>query len=303
MSNNIPPILLIIFNRPDKVKKLIEVLSLVKPRKIYIAADGPRDNRLLDKVLCERTRELIKEINWQCDIKTNFQINNLGCKIHVSRAITWFFDNIESGIILEDDCIPTLPFFEYCEYYLRKYNNHHDIMHINGTTFLTKVDISHKEALSHLSRYAHVWGWATWKRAWNKYDIYMKDLDEWVVTNNLIHICGRKKYVRFWINLFKHIRDKGIDTWDAQWQYTIFKNNGFVVMPHLNLIENIGFDIDATHTKKKMTTLMPVNSEDIREKNWSSCEIDNEADFKLMDKVYIRSIIKIVLDKLSMTCS
>ncbi len=237
------PTLLIIFNRPDKVRELINALRPIKPSVLYVAADGPRETRETDKVLCQETRDLLSTIDWPCELHTLFQERNLGCKIGVSTAITWFFNNVESGIILEDDCIPTPEFFVYAADTLERYKDS-NVMHINGSTFVpTNGEISY-----HGSHIPLVWGWASWRRAWQKYDITMTNLSTASRSFRQRNLFGKGSYRRFWVSLFTHVRDANIDTWDAQWVYSILIHGGSCLTPKCNLIKNIGFDASATHT-------------------------------------------------------
>lgn len=277
------PILLIIFNRPDKVQALVNALSKLKPRRIYVSADGPRENVPEDKERCEAARKIIREISWPSEVITNFSEKNLGCKEAVSKGITWFFEHVDEGIILEDDCIPSPSFFPFCDQLLERYRSNKEVMHINGTTFLTPQEATNQSDSYHFSRIPHVWGWATWKRAWSMYDIDMKGIDS--VQNSFPH-------AKYWKNLWKHVRNKKIDTWDAQWVYSIMSNGGLTITPTDNLIENIGFDGDATHTKTGNAFARKAAIVDTVLTHPAAIVIDEAADEKVMSKVYIRGFWK-----------
>jgi hypothetical protein len=285
--NPTTPILLIIFNRPDKVEKLIAALEKIKPSSLYIFADGPRDHVPSDKEKCEEARRIASFISWPCTIEKNFQQSNLGCRVGVSSAITWFFFHVDAGIILEDDCLPDPSFFPYCSELLDRYRDNEEIMHINGTTFL---DENNSAFSYHFSRVDHVWGWATWRRAWNKYDIEMKNIETLSKSADAKSLFLKERSFNFWIDLFKHVRDKKIDTWDAQWLYTIVSNRGLAITPHRNLIQNIGFDNEATHTKTRDRNSNLV-TEEIKFPLIHPKKIEANAllDDKLMRKVYLRS--------------
>lgn len=238
------PILFLIFNRPDTTEKVLESIRSVKPERLYIACDGPRteDEKLLIHQLRKNT---LNNIDWECEIHTLFRNKNLGCKNAVSSAIDWFFNNEEMGIILEDDCIPSIDFFEFCEITLEKYKNSETIFHIDGTNFGTP---SNKNLL-HFSKYALIWGWASWRRAWSHYDIKMTDYPQSIQSNCLKAILSKKE-IEYWIPKLDKAYNNDIDTWDYQWFYTIWKNQAITIRPDKNLIKNIGFNSDATHTKK-----------------------------------------------------
>jgi hypothetical protein len=243
------PVLFLIFNRPDLTQKVFNEIKKAKPLELYVAADGPRENVRGEKEKCEKTREIIKKVDWDCDVHTLFRRENLGCKIAVSSAIDWFFDHVKEGIILEDDCFPSQSFFRFCQALLNKYRFHDNIMHINGNNFGKLLNIN---SSYDFCSYPHVWGWATWKRAWSHYDVKMKGWKD-------LKIRGKVKKNMKW-NIFKYKLEENkfnrtykneMDTWDYQWQYTIYLNHGIVICPQKNLISNIGFDHDATHTLNK----------------------------------------------------
>lgn len=234
------PILFLIFNRPDTTQKVFESIKKQKPKYLYIAADGPRSNNNEDRQNCEIVRDIVKQIDWECELKTLFQTKNLGCGKAVSSAITWFFENVEQGIILEDDCLPHIDFFYYCEELLNKYKDDTDILSISGSNFLK--GIKRGQTSYYFSSHFHVWGWASWRRAWNKYDyeaLYMTEemlntkLDKRFITT------GEKKLFK---SLFRDMKAHKVDSWDYQWLFAHLFQEGLTVIPNVNLITNIGFD-------------------------------------------------------------
>lgn len=239
------PILLLTFNRPDLTRKVFEILKVHKPTKLYVSSDGPRESNFNDKFLVQSTREIFNEIDWECDLKTKFQAKNLGCKNAVVEALDWFFMNEGDGIILEDDTVPGLGFFRYCAELLDQYKDHSEISMISGDNFsFGKLNI--KESY-YFSRYTHVWGWATWKSSWQRYKPDIKnDLHLFEKCKNSFE---NEEY-QFWNHLFNQVADNQIDTWDLQWVFYNFLGGMFSIMPKFNLIRNIGFREDATHTKE-----------------------------------------------------
>jgi hypothetical protein len=261
--------------------------------KTIVAVIPSTGERYLSTALFEG----IGDVVWNCKVEKLFQKENLGCKNAVSSSINWFFDNVEEGIILEDDCIPNTSFFKFCSELIEKYRNNEKIMHINGTSLLNSKFIEFKKETFHFSRCAHVWGWATWKRAWKKYDINMSDienLEKKLLENKKIKIINTK----YWIKLFKYIKDKKIDTWDAQWQYSILKNDGLVIYPNINMVKNIGFESNATHTTTK--DFQEVDIEEISKEIIYPLDvnINTKADDILIKKIYIRSFFKKILYKI-----
>lgn len=234
------PILFLIFNRPDNTQQVFNQIRKIKPKKIFIAADGPRKNIFDDIRNCRFSRNIINQIDWDCEIKVLFRKENLGCGKAVSSAITWFFENVEEGIILEDDCVPDLSFFNYCKLMLNKYRDEQKIMAVCGTNyFFNEIKI---EEDYFYSRYPSVWGWATWKRAWENYDFNM---NEWRQSRQnqirkLYNIFKNSQIIDFWVENFDLLVSGKIDTWDFQWCYACLFNNGLAVTSINNLISNIG---------------------------------------------------------------
>lgn len=241
------PILFLVFNRPDVTKEVFEVIRRVKPEKLFIACDGPRADKPGEEELVKEVREIVNNIDWNCEVKKLFRDKNSGCKVSVSSAIDWFFENVEEGIILEDDCLPDLSFFPFCRELLERYRNDERIGMISGDNFLfgkKRTDYSY-----YFSRFTFIWGWATWKRAWEKYDVNMKLWTEIRDNNWLYDILGDKKAVSDWSKIYENVYSGKIDTWDYQWTFTCWMNNFFIIVPDCNLISNIGFRGDGTHTK------------------------------------------------------
>lgn len=244
--NRIPPILLLAFNRPRYVQKVIECLREVRPNKLYVSIDGPRTGNSEDAEKQIQIKEVLNTIDWNCRVTIRHLKNNKGCKLGVSSAIDWFFEQEESGIILEDDCLPDPTFFPFCSELLERYKAHEQVMSIGGSNLIKgSVD----KASYFFTSTPQCWGWATWRRSWKKYDVQMKD---WP-TDKSHALLDKKlhssKAVRYWSKIFDRTHSDQIDTWDYQWVYAIFKNGGLCINPNANMITNIGFDTDATHTK------------------------------------------------------
>lgn len=240
------PILFLIFNRPDVTKIVFERIKQLKPAKLFIAADGPRAERINEYELCMQTRALVDNIDWPCEIKKLYRETNLGCGRAVSGAIHWFFNEVEEGIIIEDDILADTSFFYYCEELLAYYRNVPEIMQINGCNF--QQGVQRGDGSYYFSAFPHVWGWATWRRAWKTYDFNLSDVNYFYNLDKLSHYFRDKKMLANWYEIFFKMNQKLIDTWDYQWNYAIWSNKGKVITPNENLISNIGFGPDATHT-------------------------------------------------------
>jgi hypothetical protein len=242
------PVLFLIFNREDTSRRVFEQIRAAKPKKLYVAADGARKNKEGEAEKCEATRAIIKDVDWDCEVKTLFRDENLGCKRAVSSAITWFFENEEMGMILEDDCLPNMSYFKFCQEMLEKYKDNDRVMIVSGDNFQNGQ--KRGKGSYYFTQFYHIWGWATWKRAWNKYDINGSDYSEFLNQNTIADIFpGDDQLHAFWIDKFNRVFKDNLDTWDYQWVYTILKNDGLGIAPNYNLISNIGFRPDATHTQ------------------------------------------------------
>ena len=239
-------VLLIAFNRLSTVNEVFNQIKIVKPKRLYIASDGPRKSIPGEHDIVEHIRtHLVKAVDWECDINTLFRDVNLGCKIGVSSAISWFFDHEEQGIILEDDCVPSQSFFYYCEDLLNKYKFNTNISVISGdgrATLNNKIDTSYD-----FMSYSLIWGWASWRRVWEKYDVSIKD---WPKNKRQVmkQLDNKPNVKLFWIYILNKIHRNKIDTWDYQLNYLLLKDKGLCIVPQNNLITNIGFGADATHT-------------------------------------------------------
>jgi hypothetical protein len=251
MSSSSTPVLFLIFNRPQPTRRVFEAIRMAKPSLLFIAADGPRSSHSDDANRCVETREVVNQIDWDCEVKVLLREKNLGCKVAVSEAITWFFEHVESGIILEDDCLPAPSFFRYCTTLLEKFRYDERIMQISGMNL--KGNWKRAEADYFYSYYGGIWGWATWKRAWNLYDVNMSDWGSAWSKSAIKNILGNDLQASSRILLFDSVFKGEIDTWDYQWSYCRLKNSGMSIVPSVNLVKNIGFGPDATHTTTKNT--------------------------------------------------
>ena len=238
-------VLFLIFNRPDTTRQVFEAIRQAKPPRLYVAADGPRNNQQGEKLLCEQERQLAIDIDWKCEVKTLFRDTNLGCKQGVSSAIDWFFNNEDEGIILEDDCLPSQNFFWFCEELLERYRGDMRIWHIGG---YVPSNLKGDNYSYNFSRYTHVWGWASWASRWKHYDI---ELSTYLSNKNILcdYEFFRENYEnQSRVNILNKVVSGGIDTWDYQWNFAVRINSGLSIRPKVNLISNIGFGDDATHT-------------------------------------------------------
>lgn len=242
------PVAFLIFNRPETTARVFERIRQVKPRILLIIADGPRLDNKQDMKRCQEVREIVENIDWNCQVFKNYSEINLGCKKRVASGLNWVFNMVEEAIILEDDCLPDISFFRFSEELLQYYCNDQRIMSISGNNFCPNV---YQTEYSYcFSRYANIWGWATWRRAWRYYSLEM-DLWQKIFKDNWLNqIFYDQTTVDYWKDIFLRTYKNQINTWDYQWLFTCWTQNGLSIVPKHNLVSNIGFSIDATHTKK-----------------------------------------------------
>ena len=242
------PVLFVIFNRPQFAQKVFAQIKEAKPKRLYIAADGPRSDFPDDKSLCMQARDIVSvnNIDWECEVKTLFRDENVGCKGGVSSAADWFFSLEDEGIILEDDCLPANSFFKFCDVMLEKYRNDTRIRHITG------CNLQHGKKWGsgsyYFSNMTHVWGWASWQRAWKAYDRTLGKYSETDAKALLSTIFEDRLIVDSWVNIFNEVKAGKIDAWGYQLDFANYFNNGLTIIPNQNLISNIGFGANATHT-------------------------------------------------------
>ena len=240
-------VLFLVFNRPDTTRQVFEAIRLAQPPRLYIAADGPRPQRDGEAERCAVTRQIASAVDWPCEVTTLFREENLGCKRAVSSAITWFFEHEEQGIILEDDCLPAQSFFWFCDEMLEKYKNDTRIWQISGSTFFPEA-ITKSDSDYFFTRYGPIWGWASWRRAWQYYDPDLKDWPEMSKMGVMENVYPDKSERSSKLALGTKLFNLEIDTWDYQWGFTKNFNHALTIVPKHNQIVNIGFGDDATHT-------------------------------------------------------
>lgn len=240
------PILLVYFNRPAVLRQSIRALSPIRPSVLYVAGDGPRTERAGDSTLIAECRTVIDhEIDWPCHVHKLQSDVNFGCDIWVPRAISWFFEHVEYGIILEDDCVISSSFYEFAGEALSHFGELGDVMSISAANFQTQP---WGTGDYYFSRYPLCWGWATWRRAWSQFDPTLSELDI-LLDGGLGHFASSSAEQRFWKRFFIGLRNGRYSFWDAKWVYSVWRANGLVIAPNQNLVSNVGFGEDATHTK------------------------------------------------------
>jgi hypothetical protein len=263
MHSSLAPVVIIIFNRPDLTAQVFEVIRQAKPKKLLVIADGPRNK--LEEILCQKTRAVTEVVDWDCEILRNYAEENLGCRKRISSGLDWVFEQVEEAIILEDDCLPSLDFFLFCQELLDYYRNDTRIWSICGHNFQDgqwRGDGSY-----YFSHYPDPWGWATWKRSWQHYD---RDLNDWNNFHNrhlFEEVFDNPLETEHWNQILNLLHNENKpDTWDYQWIFTCLKNNALSIWPNVNLVSNIGFREDGTNCQQ--------------ESNWSNMDTKEIGEIK-----------------------
>lgn len=240
------PILFLTFNRLSTTKLVFAEIKKQKPKYLFVASDGARENKKGEVEVVNTVRNyVLNEIDWDCEVKTLFREHNLGCGVAPYQAITWFFDQVEQGIILEDDCLPLPGFFDFCDKMLNHYKNDERFYEVSGHNL--QAGKKRGDGSYYFSNYGGIWGWATWARAWKKYDYEMKGFQLFLDDKIIEKKFNNKTEQQYWIKTLTHASKLG-SWWDYQWLFTIWANDGICIVPNTNLIRNIGFDEGGTHT-------------------------------------------------------
>lgn len=240
------PVVLIIFNRPDQTEKVFEVIRQAKPPKLLVIADGPRAERPGEAQKCAAARAVIDRVDWDCEVFKNYSDVNLGCDPRISSGLNWVFETVEEAIILEDDCVPHPTFFRYCEELLERYRHDARVMNISGQNVL--FGRHQTEYSYYFSRYTLCWGWASWRRAWQYFDVDVKLWPEIRDQNLIKNVLVDPYAVKVWERTVQLLYDGYLTGWDFKWMFACWLQNGFCILPNGNLVTNIGHGSEATHT-------------------------------------------------------
>jgi hypothetical protein len=271
------PVALLIFNRPETTARVFEEVRRVRPEMLLVVADGPRPGIEGEAERCEQARAVTEAIDWPCDVSREYADTNLGCKRRMSSGVSWVFERAEEAILLEDDCVPHPSFFPYCEELLDRYRGDDRVMHISGDN----LGFGRRGNASYFfSRYPHVWGWASWRRAWRHYD---PDLIDWSSSpdrDRFLSTFSDPAERRFWERAWDGSASGEIDTWDYQWAFACIANAGLAIDPNVNLVSNVGFAEGSTHTQTDTENLsdIPASEIDLPLSHPAAVERDVECD-------------------------
>lgn len=292
------PVAFLIFNRPDTTARVFEEIRRARPPKLLVVADGPRADRPGEAEKCTASRAIIDRVDWPCEVLKNYSDVNMGCKARVSSGLTWVFETVEEAIVLEDDCLPHPTFFPFCEELLERYRDDERIAQIDGANY--QFGRKRTNDSYYFSRYNHIWGWASWRRAWKNYDVTMK---LWPAVRDgdwLRDVFSNSKSAKYWTTQFEKAYKGKINTWDYQWCFACYVHNMLSIIPNVNLISNIGFTADATHTNKVNLQLanMKVEAMDFPLQHPDFMIRDTHADDFTQNYSYDRSVRVIIQQKI-----
>jgi hypothetical protein len=241
------PVLLTVFNRPDHTREVLEGICVARPRVLFVSADGPRAGRQDDVQRCREVRETVRSVDWDCDVRTRFHEQNLGLKRAMTTALDWFFSEVGEGIVLEDDCLPSPDFFRFCSELLERYRHDERVMQISGNNYLMGRHAG--DASYYFSRLNDVSGWATWRRAWEHFDLAMRGFSRFRGEGRIKDYLPDPQ-IAAWLMTYleeAYRADEREGIWSSAWAFAICSQNGLTAVPSVNLVTNIGFDRDATH--------------------------------------------------------
>ncbi len=303
------PVTLIFFNRPDTLQKVFEKVKEAKPTRLFLVQDGPREGKDDDVEKIQKCRKIVENIDWECEVHTNYSETNLGCGARPQSGITWVLSQVESTIILEDDCVPDMSFFDYCDELLERYKNDERISYISGLNHFEEWDFG--DSSYGFTRRGAISGWATWRRAWEKYDYSVSGINNAYVEKHIKNILsGENERVALWKKTNDLVeKNVKISYWDVQWGFVKYSENQLVIVPKYNLISHIGIGVDATHSvgakgehkKYRDYNNMPTKSLEFPLKHPMHMLCDTEYDqllIKCNKKARDRMIIKAIFNKI-----
>jgi len=243
------PIAYFAFNRPRHTRETFAVIRAQCPTKLFIITDGPRPGHATDDEQCKEVREIVEKIDWTCEVYRNYADRNLGLKRRVSSGLDWVFSQAERAIVIEDDCLPHPDFFIFCESLLERYESDERVWVITGNNF--QNGRQQGDSSYYFSKYNHCWGWASWRRAWQHYRIDIPFWPEWKTLSDWLKKTPDKVEQSYWANIFECVRRNEIDSWAYPWTASVWYHGGLTATPNVNLVTNIGFGPDGTHTVLK----------------------------------------------------
>lgn len=242
------PIAFVTFNRPGPTKKSFQQIRSARPSKLFLISDAPRADRPGETELVQECRRIVDQVDWPCDVHKIYATANMGCGRRISSGISEAMEQVDRLIILEDDCVASPSFFPYCDELLDRYQDDQRVMAITGNNF--QMGVQRTRASYYFSKYPHCWGWATWRRAWKHFQLDIPDWPEFRDSGHLAAICTGSREIEYWTKIFDNVHAGKSDSWAYPWTFCCWLHHGLTALPSVNLVSNIGFGEDATHTQK-----------------------------------------------------
>ena len=292
------PVLFLIFNRPEITKQVFNAIQQAKPPRLYVAGDGPRSKCTEDEENCKLARSIATNVDWDCEVKTLFRDHNLGCRLAVSQAIYWFFEQEPEGIILEDDCLPSQSFFWFCQEMLEYFRNDKAVGVICG---FYSNELEYKPSASFFfSRYLRVWGWAGWRRSNEGYDSNINLLIEKQNTWKKDIFSRTDIFLkRYWQDMFEEVGSGKIDTWDIQLQYLLWQKKQQVIVSSKNLVQNIGWaqgahplTKDHNHELATSEINFPLTTPDMTERDTRADQVIEKISYQITIFSFLKKLLR-----------
>ena len=243
------PVVFVVFNRPEPAAKTFQRIRDARPTRLFIVSDAARPNQPGEEDLVTQSRQIAERVDWECEVYKIYAAKNMGCGARISSAITEAFQSVDRLIVLEDDCLPDPTFFPFCHQLLDRYQHDQRIMHISGNNF--QQGARRTNASYYFSKYAHCWGWATWRRAWKHFDLRASQWPRFRDAGHLSTFCENAREISYWRAIYDRVYSGQSQSWAFPWSLACWMNHGLSVLPDVNLVSNIGFDEQATHTQRK----------------------------------------------------
>lgn len=282
------PVAVIVFNRPELTARVLQRLAAVRPRRLYVIADGPRARIAGDDARVAEVAALFDRLPWSCQVVRQSAAENLGCRRRVASGLDWLFAEVPRAIILEDDCLPAESFFPYCEELLTRYESHERVASVCGMTHdLPGASLPESYRFS---RYCFIWGWATWRRAWERYDPAMTPLADGTIDGILRDIFPQWRARLYWKTILRRCQRGMLDTWDYPWLLSCWKHGMVHAVPGVSMVENIGIGAEATHTTTNPYAACLVSNLEFPLRHPRDIEPDAVLDDSIEDRIFSRSL-------------
>jgi hypothetical protein len=286
------PVALFIFRRPEATRRVFDRIRQARPARLLVVADGPSPSRAGEAELCAQARAVAGAVDWPCQVERDYSAENLGCKRRMASGLNWVFSRCEEAIILEDDCLPDLSFFPYCAELLSRYRDEPRVMMVSGDNF--QGGARRGDASYYFSAYHHIWGWASWRRAWQHYDV---DMQAWPAAraSGLLHRALADPVAEaVWERDLQRAFEGKVDTWDLQWLFCCWRLGALCPLPNVNLVTNIGAGPGGTHMGGQGEAFeVPAGAMPFPLRHPQAMAADRQADWRTFHEVFFHTTARI----------